>query len=93
MTKLDEIEARLDTVIGLRPEDEDLLIRAVRQLGPVVDWADFVAIECESGVIETESDGNGLLSRAHHDKRIAKGIRRHLDKIEDDVLELVNESD
>ncbi len=39
MTKLDEIEARGDTVIGLRPEDEELLIRAVRQLGrEVTSW-------------------------------------------------------
>jgi hypothetical protein len=95
MSKLDEIEAYVEGRGDIQPDcpccaKTALLIRAVRQLGAVADWADFVAVECESGVIETECGEDGVkLSRAHHDKRIAAGIRRHWNKIDPEVMELI----
>jgi len=37
---------------------------------------DYLAIDCESGMIEQEAGPNGLLTRAEHDQRIAARCRR-----------------
>lgn len=52
------------------------------RLRNLVKFVDHLAVECESGIIETECGQDGvLLSRAENDDRIAKWCRDKLSEI------------
>ncbi len=60
-------------------EERDALHKRVKGLERIKSAFEYLAVESESGVIETEAaEHGGLLSRAEHDKRIAQFIRKTL---------------
>ena len=58
-------------------------ITEVRKLEAVVEAVKYLAVDCESGMIETEADEKGLISREEHDHRIALRMRRALVALDD----------
>ena len=62
--------------------DEGRAMTPEERLISLVKFVDHLAVECESGIIETECREDGeLFSRAENDTRIAKWCRDALSKI------------
>lgn len=63
---------------------DDLLAFATdvqTRLLKLCSYVHHLAIDCESGMIETEADAYGLMSRAAHDDRTAAWCRNWLSEI------------